>query len=100
MPLVQALPAYQALERVAEATCDRAGLAVADQAGVALDDGDDLGGRTGQEAFVGRVDVVARQRAFLDRDLRLARELNDGVACDAFEDPGLDRRRAQHALLD
>src|SRR5581483_8011986 len=61
------------VERIAELARDGARLAAAADPAVALDDRDDLGGGTGQEALVGDVDVVPRQGDLLDADLRLAR---------------------------
>src|SRR5688572_18073138 len=60
---------HEGLEALAQAQRDRAGFAVADGAAVDLHDRDDLRRGAGQEALVGRVDVVPRQRDFLRRDV-------------------------------
>src|SRR4051812_36318859 len=65
---VSPLSPDEPLERFAELARDGPGLAAADHPSVDLDDRDDLGGGAGQEAFVGGVDVVARQRQLLHGD--------------------------------
>ena len=76
---------------------DRAGRACADHAAVDVDDGDHFRGGARQEALVGRVEVVPRERGFAAVDARLTGQIHDGVARDAFEDPGVGGRREQHA---
>src|SRR5436305_173747 len=71
-----------------------------DPAAVAGDDRDHLGGRARQEALVGRVDVIARERLLADGELRLPAQLDDGIAGDAFEDAGVGGRGEQGPVPD
>ena len=73
----------------------RPGQTGADRAAVDLDHWDHLSGRSGQEAFVGGVEVVPDKRLLATVDPGGHRQLHHGVAGDAFEDPGIGGRSEQ-----
>ncbi len=78
-----------------EAGGDRAGRARADRAAVDVDDGNHLRRRAGEEAFVGGVEIVPRERGLAAVDPGRVGEFHDGVAGDALEDAGVGRWREQ-----
>src|SRR6478672_7824089 len=80
-----------------EVAGDGPGFAVADCAVVNFDNRDDLGGAAGEEAFVGDVDVMAREWHLADFDPCTAGEFDDRVARNALEDSGVEWRRLQNA---
>ena len=73
--------------------------AVADTAVVDLADRGDLGGGAGQEKFIGQVQLVARQRLFLQRDVQLLADAEYRIAGDAVEATAGQRRRHQSVLV-
>ena len=73
--------------------------AVAKDAPIDLDDGNHLGGCAAQEALFSRVQVLASERHFLHGDCCLSGQLDNGPASDALENAGIQRRRAELALL-
>jgi hypothetical protein len=91
---------HHVMETLAQELGDGTGFAVADGPAIALDDGSDFGGGTCEEAFVGAVDVVARECHLLHFNLGRAGQFDDGVARDAFENAGDEMRRAKDAVFD
>ncbi len=87
-------------EEVEQLVGDGAGFAGADLAAVDFGDGDDFGGGAGEEAFVSDVDIVTGHGDFFEGDVGLLRQMNDGVAGDAFEDAGVFGGGRQLAVFD
>src|SRR6266699_2898537 len=76
-------------ESLAEGLRGGTRLAAPDRPAVQLGDGDDLGGRTGEEHLVRRVQVVAVQRKLFDGVGCLTRKLDHGIARHAAQNPGV-----------
>ena len=70
-------------------------LTVADDSAVDLDDGNHLGGRAGEEALVGDVDVVPGEPHFAYRKAALLGQFNHRVARDPLQDAGIGGGRLQ-----
>ena len=92
-------PRHSLEERLLQLLGDRSALAIANLAVVDLADRRQLGGRAGQEDFVGDVEVVAGERGLDDFEAPVAGDLDDRMARDAVED-AVEWRRSDLAVAD
>src|SRR5262245_15390468 len=92
--------AHVLVKRLDQPLGDRPRLAGADDAAVDLRDRRDLGAGAGDEALVGRVQVVRLDRPLDARDLQAAAEVDDRLAGDTLEDAVDNRWRADLAIAD
>ena len=81
-----------------QAPGDRAGLAAPDRQLVDRPDRRDLRGRPAEERFVGDVEELARHHLSLTSYAEVRAEPHDGIAGDAVQDAGRDRRRVQDVV--
>src|SRR5881394_4524281 len=76
------------------------GDAGADRAAIELGDAHDFGGGTGEEDFIGSIEIVAVEGQLFSGVACFPRQLQHGVAGDAAQDPGVRGRRAHDAAGD
>src|SRR5215213_10958738 len=65
---------------------DRPESPAANLSAVDLDDGEDATGGAAEEGFVGGVEIVRGEVALLRGDIKLGRDLEDGLAGDPLQD--------------
>src|ERR1700735_809392 len=78
---------------------DRAGQSLADFDLVDGTDGRNLGGRAGEECFVGNVEHFARNHLLDDGNVQVTRDLQHGIAGDAWEHGVAQRRGDQFVAM-
>ena len=92
---------HHLMEQRFQAGDDGAGLPVPDPVAVDADDGLDFDGGAAEEDLVGDVQLGALHVALKDGDVQLVfQQFADGLAGDALEDAGADRRRDGDAVAD
>src|SRR2546423_9881117 len=85
------VPGHIRTETSRQVARDGTGHSPANRATVELRDRDHFGGRTGEEHFVGGIEVVAVHRQLFHRVSGLAPQVDDGITGDAAEDARVRR---------
>src|SRR5262245_2718748 len=99
-PPILGLAAKQAEKRLLDRGGDWAALARADREAVDRTNGRDLGGGAGEEQLVGQVERLARQVLLAYLVAQAARQRDDRVAGDAWQQRRGERRGENHTVAD